>query len=63
MSKVYFHVFAYSDLIGWFHEASRDTRDDANDDRDGLKRDGYRVKIIRSAHDPLAILDELNANS
>jgi hypothetical protein len=64
-SKTYFHVFASNTRHGadavWFHEASRDTRYDANDDRDGLKRDGYRVKIVRSAENPLRLLAALNA--
>lgn len=64
MAKIYYHVFARHmarNIGAWFHEASRDTRADAQDDKDSLERDAWRVKIIRSARDPLAILAELNA--
>jgi hypothetical protein len=69
MAKTYFHVFfrkidqrhAPPKGWGWQHEASADTKLDADDYRDGLKRDGYRVKIVRSADDPLVLLAKLNA--
>lgn len=67
--KTYHHVFATNrrapkdERVVWFHEASRDTRDDALDDKDGLTRDGYRVKIVKSAGDPLVMLAKMNAES
>ena len=64
MAKTYFHVFARKrrdPISDYFHEASRDTRDDANDDAADLRNHGYYVKIVKSAADPIQLLRALNS--
>lgn len=59
-AKTYYHVMYLQDS-GWFHQFSADTRGDADCEVEGLRRDGYRVKVIRSAKDPMNELATLNS--
>lgn len=50
MGKLYWGVYALNIAepeLGWFHEASRDTRMDAEDDNYSLRYSGHKVKLIR----------------
>lgn len=55
-----YHVFAYDPADGWFHHFAAPSKGEADDEADGLRKEGYPVEIISGPINIDLTISEMN---